>query len=321
MIRDVRSMTPMVSVIIPTYNRGSLVTGAIDSVLEQTFTDLELIVIDDGSTDNTVQRLGSYLDRIRYFHQANLGASAAQNAGLREARGQWVAILASDDTWHPTKLERQLEAIARLGTGFGACFTDCRFVGNPSMKATAFEESGFKPDQAFGPLRNPLQYVWEATYGLYVQSLLASRSLVMDVGGFDEGLKYSEDRDLIFKLSFRTEFCYVAAPLVDIDRTESIARLTTPSPDWDHEAFLCNELSLRKMLEFPELKDGDIRQRIEEELLLFYYNHAAQGLRNLDLGVVREGVQRIHREGLSYPRIWQNLLVRAAKKLLREIRR
>jgi glycosyltransferase involved in cell wall biosynthesis len=314
-------MTPMVSVIIPTYNRGSLVTGAIDSVLEQTFTDFELIVIDDGSTDDTVERLDPYMDRIRYVHQANLGASAAQNAGLREARGEWVAILASDDIWHPAKLERQLEAVSRLGKGFGACFTDCRFVGNPRMQATAFEEAGFRPDQPIGPLRNPLRYVWEAAYGLYVQSLLVLRSIVMEVGGFDESLKHSEDRDLIFKMSFKTEFCYVAAPLVDIDRTEAIARLTTPSRAWDREAFLCNELSLRKMLEFPELKDGEIRQRIGEELLLFYYNHAAQGVRNLDLGVVREGVQRIHREGLSYPRIWQNLLVRAAKKLLRGIRR
>ena len=66
------------------------------------------------------------------------------------------------------------------------------------MKATAFEEAGIKTDQAFGPLLNPLRYVWEDAYGLYVQSFLALRSLVMEVGGFDESLKYSEDRDLIF---------------------------------------------------------------------------------------------------------------------------
>jgi hypothetical protein len=143
----------------------------------------------------------------------------------------------------------------------------------------------------------------------------------MEVGGFDESLKYSEDRDLIFKLSFRTEFCCVAAPLVDIDRSEAIPRLTNPNADWDRQAFLCNELSLRKMLEYPEMKDHEIRQRIEEELLLSYYNRAAQGVRNLDLTVVREGVERIHREGQSYPAIWQKLLLRAARKLLRGIRR
>ena len=313
-------MKPMVSVIIPTYNRSTLVTAAIDSVLAQTFTDFELIVIDDGSTDDTVKRLDPYMDRIRYFHQENLGASAAQNAGLRKATGEWVSILASDDVWHPSKLERQFEAVSRLGEGFGACFTDCKFVGDPDMKSTAFEQAGIMPDQPFGPLFNPMRYVWEDAYGLYVQSLLASRSLVMEVGGFDESLKYSEDRDLIFKLSFRTQFCYVAAPLVDIDRTEAIPRLTTPTSDWDRQAFLCNELSLRKMLEFPELKDRDIRQRIEKELLLFYYNHAAEGARNMDLAVMNEGVQRIHREGQSYPRIGWNLFVRTIKKLQRKMR-
>ena len=107
--------------------------------------------------------------------------------------------------------------------------------------------------------------------------------------------------------------------MVDIDRTEAIPRLTTPSLDWDRQAFLCNELSLRKMLEFPELKDGAIQERIEEELLLFYYNRAAEGVRNLDLVVMSEGMQRIHREGHGYPRIVWNLLVRAVKKLLRKI--
>ena len=312
-------MTPRVSVIIPTYNRASLVTGAVDSVLSQTFTDFEVIVVDDGSKDDTGERLGPYLDRIRYVRQANLGASAAQNAGLREARGEWIAILASDDTWQPTKLERQFDAVTRLGAGFGVCFTDCRFVGNSAMVATAFEEAGFRPDQAYGPLDDPLRFVWESSYGLYVQSMLARRSLVMQAGGFDENLKYSEDRDLIFKLSFRTRFCYVAEPLVNIDRMETILRLTTPSADWDREAMLCNELSLRKMLEFPELKDERIRQRIKEELLLFFYNRAAQGIRNRDFALVNEAVGRIHCEGQGYLRVWWSLLGRAGKKLLRTV--
>ena len=312
-------MTPRVSVIIPTYNRASLVTGAIDSVLSQTFTDLEVIVVDDGSKDDTTERLGPYLNRIRYFKQANMGASAAQNAGLREAQGEWIAILASDDTWQPTKLERQFDAIETLGAGFGVCFTDCRFVGNSAMVATAFEEAGFLPGEAFGPLDDPLRFVWESSYGLYVQSMLARRSLVMEAGGFDESLKYSEDRDLIFKLSFRTQFCYFAEPLVNIDRTETILRLTNPEADWDREAFRCNELSLRKMLQFPELKDEKIRQRIKEELLLFFYNRAAQGIRNLDFALMSEAVGRIHCEGQGYLRIWWNLLVRAVKKLLRTV--
>ena len=181
-------MTPKVSVIIPTFNRSSLVKAAINSVLEQTFSDFELIVVDDGSTDGTQEQLRPYLGRIRYLYQANRGVSAAQNAGLREARGEWVAILASDDVWHPTKLQCQLEALGSLSAGFGACFTNCKYIGNPVMTFTAFEEAGLMTDGAYGPLHNPLLYLWERKYGLYVQSLLVLRSLVNEVGGFDETL-------------------------------------------------------------------------------------------------------------------------------------
>lgn len=310
-------MNPSVSVIIPTYNRAPLVTAALESVLAQTFQNFEVIVVDDGSTDNTAARLAVYMDRIRYIHQPNRGASAAQNAGLREARGEWVAILASDDVWHPTKLQRQVDAVENLGNGFGACFTDCRFVGNPKMLASAFEEAGIQIDSEFGPLPDPLRYVWEGKYGLFVQSLLARRSLMNAVGGFDEELSYSEDRDLIFKLSFRTEFCCVTSVLVDIDRTESTPRLTGSGELWDVPGLLSYELSLRKMLEYPELKDSTIRQRIEEEVQKFYENFAAGGIRSLDLRSIRMGIQRMHQDGRSYLQIWSRILMRAARKVLR----
>ena len=109
---------PTVSVIIPTFNRSKLVINAIRSVLRQTYRDYELIVVDDGSTDDTPEALKPYMDRIRYVHQPNLGASAAQNRGGQLARGKWISILASDDVWLPTKLEAQLKAVASLGKDF-----------------------------------------------------------------------------------------------------------------------------------------------------------------------------------------------------------
>jgi len=120
---------PAVSVIIPTFNRSKLVVNAIQSVLSQTYRDYEIIVVDDGSTDNTAEALAPYMDRIQYVYQANLGASAAQNRGVQLARGKWISILASDDLWLPTKLEAQLKVVATLGEDFGACFTNCDFYG------------------------------------------------------------------------------------------------------------------------------------------------------------------------------------------------
>ena len=104
-----------VSVIITTYNRAHLVGKAIKSVLNQTFQDFELIVVDDGSTDNTEEVINSFNDtRIRYIrHKINKGGNAARNTGLRNSKGEYIAFLDSDDEWLPEKLERQLEVFKK----------------------------------------------------------------------------------------------------------------------------------------------------------------------------------------------------------------
>ena len=132
-------MNPKVSVIIPTYNRAAKVRNAIASVLAQTFSDLEVIVVDDGSSDDTGQILGeSFGDRIRYYAQANQGVSVARNKGIAEARGEWIAFLDSDDLWEKDKLEWQFKALERFGPQCGACYTDTRFF-NHSETRTMFQ--------------------------------------------------------------------------------------------------------------------------------------------------------------------------------------
>ena len=100
--------TPCISVIIPTYNRAHFVREAIDSVLGQTYQDFEIIVVDDGSTDDTKTVLALYGNRIRYLHQKHRGRSEARNTALKSAAGKFVAFLDSDDIWLPRKLEKQL---------------------------------------------------------------------------------------------------------------------------------------------------------------------------------------------------------------------
>jgi glycosyltransferase involved in cell wall biosynthesis len=103
-----RSNKPLVSVIIPTYNRGWIVQEAIDSVLDQDFRDFELIVVDDGSDDNTREILRAYGKTITVLHQSNRGVSAARNRGIAEAAGRLIAFLDSDDLWLPGKLTTQV---------------------------------------------------------------------------------------------------------------------------------------------------------------------------------------------------------------------
>src|ERR1019366_10028396 len=126
-------MHPKVSVVIPTYNRAAAVPRAIESVLAQTVTGLEVIVVDDGSSDGTGQILGEMFgDRIRYYAQANHGVSVARNKGVEEARGEWIAFLDSDDLWEKEKLEWQFKALERFSTRCSGCYTATRKHGRYS---------------------------------------------------------------------------------------------------------------------------------------------------------------------------------------------
>lgn len=107
----------LVSVIVPCYNRADIVGETIESVLAQSYQLLEIIIVDDGSTDHTREVVMRYSDpRIRYFYKANGGLSSARNAGLDEARGEYIAFLDSDDVWHPWKLSAQIEIFCRYGS-------------------------------------------------------------------------------------------------------------------------------------------------------------------------------------------------------------
>ena len=114
---------PQVSVIIPTYNRAHLVGEAIDSVLSQTYDDLELIVVDDGSQDGTRDVVAAYGSRLTYLHQEHRGVSAARNRGIEEARGNYLSFLDSDDLWLKEKLFLQMESM-KLHPETLICYTD-----------------------------------------------------------------------------------------------------------------------------------------------------------------------------------------------------
>src|SRR5215212_11526906 len=101
-------MNPLVSVVIPTYNRRRLVVEAVESALAQTYRPLEILVVDDGSTDGTEAELHRFGSAVRYLKQPNQGAAAARNRGIRAATGELVAFLDSDDLWAPAKIEKQV---------------------------------------------------------------------------------------------------------------------------------------------------------------------------------------------------------------------
>lgn len=177
-----------VSVVIPTYNYGRYVTEAVESALAQTLPPMEIIVVDDGSTDDTAVRLAPYMQRIQYIYQENSGLPAARNTGIRKATGEWIALLDADDVWHPQKLEVQLRAVEDLN--------GVALIGSPS--APTLE----------GPL--PVPKVYELTVRDFVLSsrtgttgALIRRSSFETVGYFDETLRSVEDRDMWLRLATR----------------------------------------------------------------------------------------------------------------------
>ena len=182
-------MRPSVSVVIPTFNYGCYVIEAVESALRQTLPASEVIVVDDGSTDDTRARLSPYAARIRYLHHENRGLSAARNTGIREAQGEWVAFLDSDDRWHPEKLEVQFRSISR--------FPDVLFFGSPGADEMPEHLS------RDAPVRRLTVHDFLGWMPLAPSSAVVHESCFKAIGGFDESLRSVEDRDMWLRLVVR----------------------------------------------------------------------------------------------------------------------
>jgi glycosyltransferase involved in cell wall biosynthesis len=192
---------PLVSVIIPAFNRGWCLREAVDSVLAQEFTDFELIVVDDGSTDGTAGLLEVCRSEVRLLRQANRGVSAARNRGIAAARGQLIAFLDSDDLWLPRKLSTQVEF----------------FRVHPDALIVQTEEKWVRKGRRVNPgkrHRKRSGMIFEASLDLCLVSpsaVMVRRELFDRVGLFDEGLPACEDYDLWLRVS-----CCIPIHLIDI---------------------------------------------------------------------------------------------------------
>ncbi len=186
----------MISVVIPTYNRARYLFKAIDSVLAQTYKNYEIIIVDDGSTDNTVEVVQPYLSRIKYIYQDNKGVSSARNTGIRAAKRKWIAFLDSDDEWLPRKLEFQMIDLQQFPDAVMSC-TNILFEGVPGTASVDF----FKNCLSFDVKQS--LFVRESLFKGYActSTVLAKLETIIDVGLFDEEISIYEDTDLFFRLS------------------------------------------------------------------------------------------------------------------------
>ena len=195
---------PLVSVIIPAYNCARFIREAVDSALAQDYVALEVIVVDDGSTDDTGAILASYGDRIRLLSQPNRGCAAARNAGIALARGRYVAFLDGDDVWWPSKIRYQMQALGKAGykmaySRFIVWHPEADGHYLPAERMFSAEGSDHVSDCAL---------VTGCTYEalledcmVWTSTVLVEKAALDEAGGFDEALEVGEDYDLWLRLS------------------------------------------------------------------------------------------------------------------------
>jgi glycosyltransferase involved in cell wall biosynthesis len=209
---------PKVSVVLPTYNSARFLGTAIQSVLDQTFQDWELIVVDDGSDDNTRDVLAAFRDpRIRYFYQENRGAPAALNAGLRLARGAYVAFLGGDDRWMAEKLALQVAQLDGLPPQVALVYADLRLVNLEDNAILGRFLDGREPPR--GRVLSELV----RTEGSFIHpcASLIRREVFDKVGLFDETLRTHEDWDLWIRIASVYEVEALDIPLAVYGRHPS----------------------------------------------------------------------------------------------------
>ncbi len=221
----------LVSAIIPTYNRARTIERAVNSVLGQSWQPMEVIVVDDGSTDQTTDILARYGDRIRLIRQKNQGPSAARNAGIMAARGEIISFLDSDDSWLPDKVERQVKLLqATESQGVVCCVSNARMEFLSGTKYS-FAAASLHPRHEEGIWSNPAK-VLVTRFLFFNQVVAVRRTALEETGYFRPGIM--EDYDLALRLSLVGPWAFIADPLVvwyeekgdNLSRTHSPREIT-----------------------------------------------------------------------------------------------
>ena len=236
-----------ISVIIPTFNRALLVKEALESVLRQKVAVDEIIIVDDGSNDDTSRVLQKYKDAIRIVRQENKGVSAARNRGIAEAKHEWLAFLDSDDLWHVNKIKRQKQALLEH-TDYKICYTDEEWRKDGKWKNQKLIHQKFSgwiyarclPRCIISP-----------------SSVLLHRSVFETVGLFDESLPACEDYDLWIRVASRFPVLYLPEKLI-IKRAGDWAQLSQ-----NHSLDRYRIIALQKMLDSGILQHDDEKETIK----------------------------------------------------------
>ena len=284
---------PAVSVVIATFNRANFIRETIDSVLSQTFQDFELIVVDDGSTDDTADVVAAYGSRIRYFRQSNRGPSAARNLGVGHALAPWISIQDSDDLSAPNHLE--------LLYGYVRNHPDCAMVFANGSYISGVEhnrETIIPQKKSLRLAANGVQLADLFDKSIVrLQAALIAKRCYDEVGGHDESLRISMDLDLTFRL-------FSKYPVDYLDRVVFSYRKHLGNISGDQELRLLENIGVIEKLvkENPQAKEVLGRRRVAARLTYRYYRLAKWRWKKGEKDKCREALKEAIRLRPFYPK-------------------
>lgn len=272
-INQSRLEEPRISALIPSYNRAHLLPRAIDSILNQTYAPAEIIVVDDGSVDNTREAMAAYEGRVRYVFQENAGSAVARHNGITIAQSEWVAFLDSDDVWNSDHLEHISSAIIATGGRANYYFSDTRRTRENDHQMH-WQMTGFSIDAPYVLVDKGSEWVLKGRQPMMLQASVINRAAYIASGGFLPSLRSREDTHLFIKLGLKSPICAVAgggAQMTDDDQPENRLSITHNRARKGINA---------QVVMFEDLLDyfGDQLTPEEEETLTMYLAEAYLGM-------------------------------------------
>jgi len=251
---------PLVSVIIPAYNSGEFISEAISSVLRQTYTEYEIIFVDDGSTDSTREIIENNFPQIKYFYIPNQGVSRARNYGIRRARGEFIAFLDADDLWLPEKLEKQLNVFK--------AYQDCMLVFTEEL---VFDTNGFRKARF---LKKEKLMKGDVVKNIFIYSnvttstVMVRRDVFQEIGYFEENLKAAEDDNLWMRIAYKYTIHLLDEELIHYRLTEnSLSRSSSNLLDG-----VCKNIELIEN-KYPDLRRHLGRATLRKKKSFMYSSH------------------------------------------------
>lgn len=278
---------PLISVIIPNYNYGRYLGQAIDSVLGQTYKNVQLIVVDNESTDNSVEIADRYGEALTLIRKPHGGVSSARNLGLAQATGEYICFLDSDDTWLPEKLASQLEALH--STNAGVVYAGVNLCDQKMKK-----EAVLKPKYRGKCADKFLKYPTSAIILLGCSNAMIKREIAFKVGGFNTSLHFSADWDYFRRICDLTEAEYIDDFLVNYRRHQK-----SMSSGSLLDFYQDNELAICEFLR--DMRKSEIPKYSKTEQLGLWVRFQLLGFKSMLMaGLVKDAFKRLGRIALFY---------------------